>query len=93
MKFSVVLPCSAASFFIGMSVAVSLPTKGYVSSPAVVGFPIQKNFLIPKDGIKRRESARKLPRAVVNDGIENRVSLLAFGNQKMEPQAVLIESL
>ena len=82
MKFSVLLPCSAASFFVGVSVALSLPTKGDVSSPAVVGFPIQKNFLIPQDGINRGESARKLPRAVVDDGIENRVGLLAFGNQK-----------
>lgn len=76
MKLSVSLPCYAVSLLVGLSTAITLPTRRD-SSLAVVGISIQRKVVqASKNGLNRREAARKLQRRVVPDGIENRVSLL-----------------
>ncbi|MCJ1262300.1 hypothetical protein MMC22_002170 [Lobaria immixta] len=75
MKISVLLPYYAANLVVGLSSAITLPTKRDASSPAVVGFPMQRTGVsIPQKGLNRRGSARKLQRGVVNDPIQNKVA-------------------
>lgn len=79
MKLSVLFPCYAVSLLVGLSTAITLPTRRDASSLAVVGIPIQRKVVqASKNGLNHREAARKLQRRVVSDEIENRVSLLTY---------------
>lgn len=92
MRLPILFLRCAASLLIGLSTAVTLLTNRDASSPAVVGFPIQKQSVsIPKSGLNRGGASRNLARVVVNYGIENRVNL-SFKIEKHGKKQIYMKS-
>ncbi|MCJ1465266.1 hypothetical protein MMC07_003882 [Pseudocyphellaria aurata] len=93
MKLFALLPCYTVGFLAALSNAITLPAKRDASTPAVVHFPIQRKIApIQKNGLNRREPARKLRRAVVDEKIQNRgILYTASINVGTPPQTVTLQ--